>query len=149
MKKLFFAIVCLTMVVCLCACSGEDKAPAVTSEPTAAATQEPTAEPTYVGMNQVYGVYIPEPPFANWEGTIQDNINCYEMVTFNAYYDPNSDGKYANTQEMFKAYAMSFADYGFTVSEVGENEYRAEGEGVKSIYMYCDNGGYAKISIYR
>ena len=150
MKKLLLVILCMVMVVCLCACGGGKDEPAVTAEPTAEATQEPTPEPTYVGMTEVLsGLWIPELPFTGWEGMFEDPTNSYQLTTFEAYYDPASDGKYESTEEMFEAYAMSFADYGYTVTQVGDNEYKVEGEGVKSIFLNYPYAGYAQITIYR
>ena len=151
MKKYLVALICSLTAICMCACgNGNDGGePAATDVPTAEPTQAITPEPTYLGMINEYGVWFPEPPFDNWEGTIQDNTGCYEMSTRNAYYDPASDGAYESVNEMFKAYAMSFADFGFTVAELDADQYKAEIADGARIYLTYFGDGYAQITIYK
>ena len=146
MKKVFTGIICLALMLCLTACGGkEEPAEVIVTE---APTEAPTPEPTYVGMEEVlYGVWLPELPFSDWRGMNQDNIGWYELTTQNAYYDPNSDGEYANVSEYFKAYAMSLADYGYTVTEEDTDQYIAVSPDGRKMFLTYFGGGIAKISI--
>lgn len=153
MKKYVMFFLCLTMVLMLAACGGDDVVPTTAAtEPSAAETTIPeetvpeaTVPETTLPETEPQAAFdtawaanefeslIPQPPFTGWTGEmISDGV--YEMVT------PEADAEgVPEYYETFEAYAMSLKELGFEVE--GEiNEFTAKDSVGNVIELLCGDG---------
>jgi len=145
MKKTVLIFLVLALSLCLASCSTpsgvEAPAPVRTEFPTPAPTEAPTPEPTedpMAGWMEVgYGVWIPEIPFQDWDGQMQDNINCYTMFI----NDFDADA--------FHAYAQSLPGFGYELEVLSDSEYSATDPEGNSLFLWDRGDGKGEISVYK
>lgn len=140
MKKLLISLLLIAML-CMTACSNGSNDTNTNSKADTAAdvttTAQVTTEDPHKGWTQVFGeVYVPELPFADWEGQNQDNISCFTIFIK------------SNDSAAFHDYANSLSDFGYAIEKVDEYSYSGTDPENRKIHLTNHENGQMEISIY-
>ena len=146
MKKILIFLL-LIAIFCMAACDSErddgnaDKNADMTpvdsvTTPKEEPAEAPTEDP-HKGWTWLFGdIYIPDLPFADWEGQNQDNIRCYTVFIS------------SNNSAAFHTYAQSLTDFGYTIEQNTSYSYEGTDPENRKIHLTDHENGQMKISIY-